>query len=94
MSLLSAKTVTRPRIRWRASWGEAILAYRLDGKDLEDELGDPLRLFVQDKYAYKSAMWLKRIKFISKRELGYWESKGYSDSADVWKNDRFSRWRL
>jgi DMSO/TMAO reductase YedYZ molybdopterin-dependent catalytic subunit len=68
-----------------------LLAYKLDGKFLEEGLGAPLRLVVPDKYGYKSAMWLIRIKFTSKKELGYWESRGYSDSADVWKNDRFAK---
>jgi len=67
-----------------------LLAYKLDGKHLEEEFGAPLRLVVPDKYAYKSAMWITRIKFTSKKEIGYWESRGYSDTADVWKNDRFS----
>ncbi len=60
---------------------EALLAYRLDGEDLEEGLGGPLRLIVPNRYCYKSAMWLTRIKFTSKKELGYWESKGYSDIA-------------
>jgi DMSO/TMAO reductase YedYZ molybdopterin-dependent catalytic subunit len=68
-----------------------LLAYKLDGKFLEEGLGKPLRLVVPDKYAYKSAMWIIRIKFTGKKELGYWESRGYSDTADVWKNDRYSR---
>jgi DMSO/TMAO reductase YedYZ molybdopterin-dependent catalytic subunit len=68
-----------------------LLAYKLDGKYLEEGIGTPLRLVVPDKYAYKSAMWLTRIKFTSRKEIGYWESRGYSDTADVWKNDRFSR---
>jgi DMSO/TMAO reductase YedYZ molybdopterin-dependent catalytic subunit len=68
-----------------------LLAYKLDGKFLQEGLGAPLRLVVPDKYGYKSAMWLIRIKFTSKKELGYWESRGYSDSADVWKNDRFAK---
>jgi len=70
---------------------DALLAYKLDGKLLEEGLGAPLRLVVPDKYAYKSAMWITRIKFTSKKELGYWEKRGYSDTADVWKNDRFSK---
>jgi len=70
---------------------DVLLAYKLDGKELEEGLGFPLRLVVPDKYAYKSAMWITRIKFTSEKELGYWESRGYSDTADVWKNDRFSR---
>jgi DMSO/TMAO reductase YedYZ molybdopterin-dependent catalytic subunit len=68
-----------------------LLAYKLDGKFLEEGLGAPLRLVVPDKYGYKSAMWLVRIKFTSNKELGYWESRGYSDSADVWKNERFAK---
>jgi DMSO/TMAO reductase YedYZ molybdopterin-dependent catalytic subunit len=68
-----------------------LLAYKLDGKILEEGLGAPLRLVVPDKYGYKSAMWLMQIKFTSKKELGYWESRGYSDTADVWKNDRFAQ---
>ena len=68
-----------------------LLVYKLDGKYLEEGIGAPLRLVVPDKYAYKSAMWITRIKFTSRKEIGYWENRGYSDTADVWKNDRFSR---
>lgn len=68
-----------------------LLAYKLDGKYLEEGLGAPLRLVVPSKYAYKSAMWITAIRFTSKKELGYWESRGYSDTADAWKNDRFSK---
>jgi DMSO/TMAO reductase YedYZ molybdopterin-dependent catalytic subunit len=70
---------------------DVILAYKLNGKELEEGIGFPLRLIVPDKYAYKSAMWITRIKFTSKKELGYWEERGYSDTADVWKNDRFAK---
>jgi DMSO/TMAO reductase YedYZ molybdopterin-dependent catalytic subunit len=68
----------------------ALLAYKLDGNFLEEGLGAPLRLVVPNKYAYKSAMWITKIRFTSSKELGYWESRGYSDTADVWSNDRFS----
>jgi DMSO/TMAO reductase YedYZ molybdopterin-dependent catalytic subunit len=70
---------------------DVLLAYKLNGEFLEEGLGAPLRLVVPDKYAYKSAMWVTRIKFTSRKELGYWETRGYSDTADVWKNDRLSR---
>jgi DMSO/TMAO reductase YedYZ molybdopterin-dependent catalytic subunit len=68
-----------------------LLAYKLDGKVLEEGLGFPLRLVVPSKYAYKSALWVTRVRFTSKKDLGFWERRGYSDTADVWKNDRFSR---
>jgi DMSO/TMAO reductase YedYZ molybdopterin-dependent catalytic subunit len=67
------------------------LAYALDGKPLEEGFGFPLRLVIPDKYGYKSALWITHIKFKSKKELGYWEKRGYSDTADIWKNDRFTR---
>jgi DMSO/TMAO reductase YedYZ molybdopterin-dependent catalytic subunit len=70
---------------------DVLLAYGLDGKPLEEGIGFPLRLVVPNKYAYKSALWVTRIRFTSKKELGFWEKRGYSDTADVWKNDRFSR---
>ena len=70
---------------------DVLLAYKLDGKDLEEGLGFPLRLIVPNKYAYKSALWVTRVRFASKKELGFWEKRGYSDTADVWNNDRFSR---
>jgi DMSO/TMAO reductase YedYZ molybdopterin-dependent catalytic subunit len=73
------------------SGDDIFLATKFDGKNLEEGLGAPLRLIVPSKYAYKSAMWITRIKFTEKKEVGYWEKRGYSDAADVWRNDRFSR---
>lgn len=68
-----------------------LLAYQLNSEQLEEGYGFPLRLVVPDKYAYKSALWLTHIRFTAKKELGYWEKRGYSDTADVWKNDRFAK---
>ena len=70
---------------------DVILAYKLNGEALEDGLGFPLRLIVLSKYAYKSALWLTRISFTRGKKLGFWERRGYSESANVWKNDRFRR---
>jgi DMSO/TMAO reductase YedYZ molybdopterin-dependent catalytic subunit len=70
---------------------DVILAYKLNGEPLEEGLGFPLRLIVPSKYAYKSALWVTRINFTRGKELGFWERRGYSDSADVWKNDRFRK---
>jgi len=70
---------------------DVLLAYKLNGNQLEEGLGFPLRLIVPSKYAYKSALWVIRIHFTKGKEMGFWERRGYSDTADVWKNDRFSR---
>ncbi len=70
---------------------DVLLAYKLGGEDLPESLGGPLRLVAPEKYAYKSAMWILRITFSRTKDLGYWEKRGYSDTADIWKNDRFAK---
>jgi len=70
---------------------DVILAYKHDGRYLEESLGAPLRLVVPKKYAYKSAMWIERMTFMKTEKLGYWEQRGYSNTADVWKNDRHAK---
>lgn len=47
-------------------------------------------LVVPHKYAYKSAKWLRRIRFTEKLEPGFWEKRGYSDTANGWTEVRFS----
>lgn len=68
-----------------------LLALSLDGQRLAAEHGGPLRLIVPQKYAYKSAKWVEGIRFTAEKELGYWEERGYSDTADPWTEDRYSR---
>jgi DMSO/TMAO reductase YedYZ molybdopterin-dependent catalytic subunit len=70
---------------------DVLLAYKLNGEPLEEGVGFPLRLIFPGKYAYKSALWVTRVNFTRGKELGFWESRGYSDSANVWKNDRFRK---
>jgi len=68
-----------------------LLAYKLNDKPLPQERGGPLRLIIPSKYAYKSPKWIRKIKFTSKQELGYWESRGYSNNADPWKEERHTK---
>ena len=70
--------------------GDAVLAHRLNGEDLSPPIGGPMRLVVPQKYAYKSPMWLTRITFSTRDKLGFWERGYYSNTADVWKNDRYN----
>jgi DMSO/TMAO reductase YedYZ molybdopterin-dependent catalytic subunit len=70
---------------------DTILAYKLNDEFLLESLGSPIRLIVMDKYAYKSPMWILRINFSEKLELGYWEKRGYSNTANIWNNDRFKK---
>ncbi len=69
---------------------DVLLAYDLDNKRLSSTNGGPLRLVVPAKYAYKSAKWIQGIRFTIEKVLGYWEQRGYSDTADPWTEDRYS----
>jgi DMSO/TMAO reductase YedYZ molybdopterin-dependent catalytic subunit len=69
---------------------DVIFAFGLDGKPLTREHGFPLRLVVPKRYAYKSAKWVKGVLFLKEDRPGFWEKRGYSNSADPWKEERFS----
>lgn len=68
----------------------SLLAIKHAGKILTPEHGFPVRLVIPDKYAYKSAKWVNSIQFLNKEELGYWEKRGYSNSADPFKEERYA----
>lgn len=69
---------------------DVILAVRLDDLELPRSHGGPLRLVVPQKYGYKSAKWVYRLKFTEEQELGYWETRGFSNTANPFTNDRYS----
>lgn len=68
---------------------DVLLALKFNGNPLEPIHGGPIRLLVPKKYAYKSAKWVRGIKLYKEPVLGYWESRGYSNSADPWKEERY-----
>lgn len=67
-----------------------LLTYEWDGQPLPLEHGGPVRLLVPKRYAYKSAKWVRQLTFTAEEELGYWEVRGYSNTADPWTEDRYS----
>jgi DMSO/TMAO reductase YedYZ molybdopterin-dependent catalytic subunit len=67
-----------------------ILAYEFSGNALPVAHGAPVRALVPDRYFYKSVKWLEGIKFSAVDEPGYYESGGYSNTADPWKEERYS----
>jgi DMSO/TMAO reductase YedYZ molybdopterin-dependent catalytic subunit len=69
---------------------DVLLTYEWDGKPLPIEHGGPVRLLVPKRYAYKSAKWVRAVTFTDEEELGYWEVRGYSNTADPLTEDRYS----
>lgn len=63
---------------------QLILAYQANGLDLPPEMGYPFIVVAEDKLGYKWARWVNRITLSDDPNyLGYWEQRGYSNSADV-----------
>jgi DMSO/TMAO reductase YedYZ molybdopterin-dependent catalytic subunit len=63
---------------------QLILAYKSNGLDLPDEMGYPFIVVAQDKLGYKWARWVTEIELSTDENYkGYWESRGYTNSADV-----------
>ncbi len=69
--------------------GNVLLAHGFSGQPLAQAHGAPLRSLVPDRYFYKSVKWVQRIKFTIEDEPGYYETHGYSNSADPWKEERY-----
>ena len=76
-----------------------LLATHYAGKPIEPDHGYPLRGVVgaipgrndlQTPYLWKGAKWLRGLEFMSRDRLGFWEKAGYSNSADIWKEERFA----
>jgi len=42
------------------------------------------------RYAWKGSKWIREITFLDRDILGFWELRGYSNTADPWTEDRFS----
>lgn len=61
---------------------DVIVAYEMEGDDISDEHGGPVRLYVAPMYGYKSIKWLDAIELTKKVEPGYWEHYGYD--VDGW----------
>ena len=68
-----------------------ILAFQWEGKPIDKDLGGPVRVIIPGKYGYKGALWIKELVLTKKQEEGFWEKRGYSNSADPWKEERFEK---
>ena len=69
---------------------DVLVAHSWNGKPLATEHGGPARVIVPKRYAWKGAKWVKEIIFLDRDLLGFWELRGYSNTADPWTEDRFS----
>lgn len=63
---------------------DIIIALKDNDITLPPERGFPFQVVAMSKFGYKWAKWITRIELSSDANfLGYWESVGYSNNADV-----------
>ena len=68
---------------------DAFLVCKWNGKPLTKEHGAPVRVIVPKRYAWKGAKWVKEITFSEHDQKGFWEVRGYSNTALPWQDDRY-----
>ena len=69
--------------------GQAWVAYRYDDEPLTPEHGGPARLLVPHLYFWKSAKWVHGLRLMLEDEPGFWETAGYHDYGDPWREQRY-----
>jgi DMSO/TMAO reductase YedYZ molybdopterin-dependent catalytic subunit len=69
--------------------GKAWVVHEYDGEPLHPAHGGPARLLVPHLYFWKSAKWVRGIQLMLQDEPGFWESAGYHDYGDPWREQRY-----
>jgi DMSO/TMAO reductase YedYZ molybdopterin-dependent catalytic subunit len=60
-----------------------------EGEPLPREHGGPARLLVPHLYFWKSAKWVEGLRIMDHDEPGFWESNGYHNRGDPFKEERY-----
>ena len=74
----------------RALDADVLLVHSWEGQPLPREHGGPCRMITPKLYAWKGAKWIRKIEFLAEDRKGFWEKRGYSNSAEPWFNDRYA----
>jgi DMSO/TMAO reductase YedYZ molybdopterin-dependent catalytic subunit len=70
--------------------GKGMVALEYDGAPIEPAHGGPARLLVPHLYFWKSAKWVRGLRFMEEDHPGFWENYGYHMYGDPWKEQRYS----
>ena len=69
---------------------DVLLATAFDGAPLTREHGGPARIIIPKLSAWKGAKFVQGITFLNADKLGFWEVRGYSNTANPWTEDRYA----
>ena len=63
---------------------DIIMAYKMNEITMPPERGYPFQLVAESKWGYKWIKWITKIELSDdEHHRGYWESRGYSNDADL-----------
>ena len=68
---------------------DVFLVHEWEGKPINRAHGGPVRMLVPRLYLWKSAKWLRRIRFTISDHPGFWETRGYHNNGDPWLEERY-----
>lgn len=69
---------------------ESLIATHWNGAPLSRDHGGPARLVIPALYFWKSAKWIRSIRFVESNIKGFWESRGYHMRGDPWREQRYA----
>lgn len=69
---------------------DVLFAVKHNGQPLAPEHGFPVRLVVPRLYFWKSAKWVTGVEFTAEDRPGFWETHGYHNRGDPWREERYS----
>ena len=69
--------------------GKAWVAHTYEGEPLAPEHGGLARLLIPHLYLWKSAKWMRGLRLTAEDEPGFWESLGYHNHGDPWREQRY-----
>jgi DMSO/TMAO reductase YedYZ molybdopterin-dependent catalytic subunit len=72
---------------------DSLFAWSHDGQPIPPDHGGPVRLIVPQLYAWKSAKWVKGVRFLETDEPGFWEKGGYHLRGNPWNGNGGERFR-
>lgn len=69
---------------------DVLVATSFEGAPIPVEHGGPARVIIPKLYAWKGAKWVRHIHLMEGDRLGFWEVRGYSNTADPFTEDRYA----
>src|SRR5712672_1406846 len=65
------------------------VAFSYGGEPLAPQHGGPARMLVPHLYFWKSAKWVRGLRLAATDEPGFWETNGYHNYGDPWREQRY-----